>query len=403
MGFLLRITALFTVFRLLQWFLFDRPIGLFSRAGDDRAFDLAVVGGGPAGLVAATTAAQAGAKVVLLEARDRTGGWMSQQVQLLQGPESIYDNVNGVEMVDGLTKAARSAGVTIWVNKPVEDIDPEPPQRVTAGDRTVTTRAMVLATGSTEPLVEFPGSHLMGVVSSTEAQAALNLRGQIPGDRVLVVGTDNGPLLTAEDLRRAGCEVVAIIDESPEVIGRRVNLEQVRQAGIPVMTSTRLVDAWGRGSVETASIAEIGPDGTTVDDSQWELAVDMICLAPPRVPETALSRAARMVHAEQPDLGGPVLVHDDQGVTATDGVFVCGDASGVESGAVAMETGRLAGLAAADYLRLPHLDADALTQLARDRIADLRGGPGGQRKGDAKAALADELRLLTGQAPPPEA
>ena len=69
-------------------------------------------------------------------------------------------------------------------------------------------------------------------------------------------------------------------------------------------------------------------------------------------------------------------------------MYVCGDGSGVENGAVSLESGRLAGLAAAGYLGKSHPDAERLTKLAQGRLAYLRRGGRGHARREAKAALA---------------
>ncbi len=368
----------------------------FLRARAKRAahadYDVAVIGGGPAGLVAATVAAQSGAQVVLFDSSDRVGGLLGMQLQPLQGPRSIFGGINGVELTEALRVGAASAGVTTLLSSPVTAIDAGRPHVVNVQGRRLHVRSIVVAGGSFEPPIDFPGSDLAGMRMSTDVQAQVNLRNEAPGRRALVVGSDNAPLLVAEDLRRIGCEVVAIIEEGSRVIGRPVNLEQVEAVGVPVMTSTRLLAARGDGAVERAVIAEVGTDGGTIQGTEREIDVDLVCLAPPRVPRTRLTRGAGTTHEEHASLGGTVPVHNRDGATATLGVFVCGDGSGVESGAASMESGRLAGIAAAEHLGYHHPDGQGQKRLARGRLAHLRRGPRAAPRREAKAALAEEHR-----------
>ena len=93
-----------------------------------------------------------------------------------------------------------------------------------------------------------------------------------------------------------------------------------------------------------------------------------------------------------PVMGGDTPAHDARLAAPIAGVYVCGDAAGVESGAVSLESGRLAGLAAAAYLGSPHPDSARLTSLARGRLAYLRRGRRGLVRREAKAALARAAR-----------
>ncbi len=90
-------------------------------------------------------------------------------------------------------------------------------------------------------------------------------------------------------------------------------------------------------------------------------------------------------------LGGPVPVHDRRMATPVPGVYVCGDAAGVESGGIALESGRLAGLLAAEELGRPHPRAEAERKLAVGRLAYLRRGRRGLPRRAAKKDLAAEF------------
>lgn len=360
----------------------------------DSTVDIAVIGGGPAGLTAATVAAQAGASVVLFERESWPGGRLGLQTQLLQGPRSIYGDINGVDFARSLAEDAAKSGVRIEPNTTVSHIVQASSELVVefVGDddkrAVLRFRRVVLATGSWEPPPDFKGSKLSGVMLSGDAQVMLNVNSMLPGNKILMVGSDNAGLLIAQNLHDAGAEIVAVIDESAKLIGRDVNAAPLRDAGVELLTSTRLVKATGSDKVESATVATIDSSGNVVAGSERSFEVDTICLAEPRSPESGALEGLGTVLADEEDLGGRVPAHSRLMEISVPGIYVCGDASGVENGAAAIETGRLAGLYASKSLDYDHPDAQKYFNLARARLGYVRRGRRGLLKRDAKARLA---------------
>ncbi len=355
---------------------------------------MAIAGAGPAGLMAAATAAQAGARVELLDAADWAGGRLGLQTQTLQGPATIYGGASGVDFCAALAEDAVSAGVGLRLGTEVSDVrtlgTPESGLELTLsgkdeGER-LRSRAVVLATGSVEPWLDVPGPP-RGAALSGDVQEALTRRGEVPGRRIVVVGSDNAGLLIAANLLDAGVEVAAVVDESPRVVGREFNASPLRDAGVELLTATRLVEAHGGESLEAVTVE--------TDGAQRTLQADFLCIAGPRNPEVELASQLALPMVDLPIMGGQTPAHDASLATPIPGVFVCGDAAGVENGAVALESGRLAGLAAAAFLGRAHPDSARLTSLARGRLAYLRRGGRGLARREAKAALARAVKAAS--------
>ena len=312
----------------------------------------------------------------------------------------MYSGQTGFEHQAQLVNSASDAGVKLRLGVEVNELSRSntgggPFQLCVQGlldsDGLVSSRAVVLATGSAEPDSEFPGSDLHGVMRSGDAQVAVNVRGQLVGRRFVMSGADNTGLLIARNLLDAGADVVAVLEEGARVEGREFNAAPLRQAGVEILTSTRLVEAAGHGKLERVRIQSTEPPDAPVRD----IEADTLCLAWPRAPESQLAVDAECPVLDIGILGGYVPVHDREFSTPVAGLFVCGDASGVESGATAMETGRLAGLAASRYLGYSHRETDALSKLARGRLGYLRRGRRGALRREAKARLNSQHRNLT--------
>ena len=357
-----------------------------------RDVDIAIVGAGPGGLLAAVTAARAGALVELLDAAEWAGGRLALQTQTLQGPATIYRGLNGVEFCAALTKDAVSAGVALRLGREVREVRALEPsgsgfELALSGEgwaERVRVRAVVLATGSNEPWYDVPGMPPNGAAISGDVQEALTRREEIPGRRVVMVGSDNAGLLIAANLLDAGVEVAAVVDESPVVVGREFNAAPLRDAGVELLTSTRLVEVHGAERVEAVTVE--------TDETLRVIEADCLCMAGPRSPDVRLGSRVGVATFDMPVMGGATPAHDRSFATPLEGVYVCGDGAGVENGAVAMESGRLAGLAAAALLGSAHPDAERLTKLARGRLAYLRRGSRGLARREAKAALARAAR-----------
>ena len=366
--------------------------------------DVAVVGAGPAGLMAALVAAQAGAGVTVLEQRSWVGGRLGLQVQPLQGPRSIYGDTSGVDLSRRLVDEATSEGAEIILNTAVSDlgaVDSEPltfslrHRGTDAGAGGVRARGVILATGGTEPWWEFPGSTLPGIMLSGDAQVMVNVEGVLPGRRALMVGSDNAGLLIAANLLEAGIEVVAVVDESPVTLGREFNAVPLRNAGVAILTSTSVIEARGGGRVESATVVQLDPGGQPVPGTDRTYDVDLVGLALPRKPDSRLASIGGCPLIDMDTMGGPVPVHNLRMATPLPGLYICGDAAGVENGAVSLESGRMAGLSAAEDLGFSHPRAESYAKLARGRLAYLRRGRRGLSRRQAKAALASECTRLT--------
>ncbi len=364
-------------------------------------YDVAVIGAGPAGMVSATTCAQAGASVILLERDAWAGGKLGIQSQPLQGPVTIFGGLNGFEHQARLMNEASDAGVVVRLGVEVDQLSPPAVSgdsfRLTVegmldSEGLVSARSVILATGSEEPEPDFPGSNLHGVMRSGAAQVALNVRAQLVGRRIVMAGSGNSGLLIAQNLLDAGAEIVAVLEKDSKVEGREVNASPLRQAGVEVLTSTPLIEAVGDGKLERVRVQQLEYSGVATRD----IEADTLCVAWPREPDSHLAVDAGCPTLEIEILGGIMPIHDLNFVTLVNGLFVCGDTSGVESGATAIESGRLAGLAASRFLGFSHEDTKTLSSMARRRLGYLRRGRRGGLRREAKVTLASVHRRLTG-------
>lgn len=354
--------------------------------------EVAVIGGGPAGLNAAITAAKYGAQVLLIDDRDAPGGQLFKQIHKFFGSEQHRAGVRGVQIGRDLLDEAGQVGVRTLLGTTVWGLFPD--LRIGAATRTerliVEAQKIIVATGAGENAIPFDGWTLPGVMGAGAAQTFINCHRVQPGTRALMVGAGNVGLIVAYQLFQAGIGVAAIVEAKPKVGGYLVHAAKVQRAGVPILTGHTVVEARGAGAVEAATVAEVDQAFQPVPGTEKEVEVDLICLAVGLGPAAELCWLAECQMAFLPELGGHVPVHDANLETSVPGLYVAGDVAGIEEASTAMEEGRLAGLAAAESLgHVSAEDAAQEKQAIWQSLDALRQGPFGQMRLEAKKKLMD--------------
>ena len=210
--------------------------------------------------------------------------------------------------------------------------------------------AIIAATGASENMVTFPGWTLPGVIGAGAAQTMMNLHGVKPGNKVLMLGTGNVGLVVSFQLLQSGCEVAALVDAAPRIGGYGVHAAKVARTGVPFFLSHTIVKAEGTDCVTGVTIAQVDDHFQFIPGTEKHFDVDTICLAVGLSPMSQLLKMAGCQMEDNPARGGQVPICDENGQTSVPGIFVAGDVSGIEEASSAMIEGRIAGLAAAEYL-----------------------------------------------------
>lgn len=343
--------------------------------------DIAVIGGGPAGLSAALAAARQGASVTLFDQNDRLGGQLVKQTHRFFGSEKERAGTRGIRIArDLVAEIGASQNIRVELEATVLGRYDDGVLTFERGDRVgrCLPRAVVIATGASERMLAFPNNDLPGVYGAGAVQTLMNVHGIKPGERVVMVGAGNIGLIVSYQLLQAGVGVEAIVEAAPRIGGYLVHAAKIRRAGVPILTQHTVVEAEGDDALKSVIIAKVGPDWKPLAGSERRIDCDILCLAVGLSPLTELfwQAACKMVYV--PELGGHVPYRNERLETTVSGLFVAGDAAGVEEASSAMVEGRIAGLAAAAKLGYDR-DAEALIDECQTDLSALRAGPVGEK------------------------
>jgi thioredoxin reductase len=220
------------------------------------------------------------------------------------------------------------------------------------------------------------------------AQTMINVNRVLPGQKILMVGSGNVGLIVSYQLMQAGADVVAIVEAMPKVSGYGVHAAKVRRAGVPILTGHTVLEAVGHDSVEGVIISQIDDHWQPVSGTEKHFSVDTITIAVGLKPMISLAGMHGCNNLYIPKLGGRVLVHDKNMESTSPGIYVAGDATGIEEANSALEEGRIAGIAVSESLGFlsPHKASD-LKEEVWTRLNGLRLGPFGVQRMKAKEEI----------------
>lgn len=316
--------------------------------------DVAVIGGGPAGLGAAVAASKEGASVILVEREARLGGILKQCIhdgfgvlrfgEKLSGPEYAHRDVVALgqsdtevllqTFVNRVEKRENGFALTL-VNK--------------FGLQRIHAKSLVLATGCRERTAKqaaIHGTRPAGIFTAGTAQYYTNILGQLPAKRCAILGSGDIGLIMARRLTLEGAAVLGVYEAKPTFSGLSRNIVQcVYDFDIPLHISRTVTRVFGRDRLHAVEISRVDDRMRPVSGTLEIVECDGLILSVGLIPENELAESLRVPMCDMTK--GPVC--DQNHMTMVDGVFSCGNAMHVNDLADHVsESGELAGKNAAN-------------------------------------------------------
>ncbi|WMJ83961.1 NAD(P)/FAD-dependent oxidoreductase [Oscillospiraceae bacterium LTW-04] len=292
-------------------------------------YDIVIIGGGPAGLAAAVSAYNSGARsILILERDDQLGGILNQCIHNGFGLHTFKEELTGPEYATRFIKQVLDRKIEYKLTTMVMDISKD--KVITAMNREdglfeIQAKAIILAMGCRERsrgALNIPGYRPAGIYSAGTAQRLVNMEGFLPGRRVVILGSGDIGLIMARRMTLEGAKVLVVAELMPYSGGLKRNIVQcLNDFDIPLKLSHTVVNIEGKDRVTGVTLAKVDSHNKPIPGTEEHYDCDTLLLSCGLIPENELSRG--MGVSLNPVTNGPTV--NESLETNIPGVFAAGN------------------------------------------------------------------------------
>lgn len=291
--------------------------------------EIAIIGGGPAGLAAAVAAREAGVQDILIIERDNElGGILNQCIHNGFGLHTFKEELTGPEYAGRYIEKVKEMKIPYLLHTIVVDVSKDKVVTVMNKEQgmfQIEAKAVILAMGCRERsrgALNIPGYRPAGIYSAGTAQRYVNMEGRMPGKKVVILGSGDIGLIMARRMTLEGAKVQVVAELMPYSGGLKRNIVQcLDDYGIPLKLSHTVVDIKGKKRVEGVTLAQVDENRKPIPGTEEYYDCDTLLLSCGLIPENELS--SQIGVELNPVTSGPVV--NESLETNVDGVFACGN------------------------------------------------------------------------------
>ena len=293
----------------------------------NKSYDIAVIGGGSAGLASALKVRSAGLSVVIIERDSKLGGILNQCIHNGFGLNYFKEELTGPEYAKRFIDKVKNEDIEVLLNTTVLSISDNFKLKCMSnqGLININAKSVILATGCRERpagAINLCGDRPSGIISAGSAQRIVNLQGKMIGKNIIVVGSGDIGLIMARRLRFEGANVLGVYEVLPYPSGLKRNIVQcLEDYNIPLYLSKTVVEVVGKNRVEGVYVAPVKKDFSFDLEKKEFIKCDTIILSIGLVPSNELAFDFGIT---QNNITGGCEV-DEYLQTSIPGIFSCGN------------------------------------------------------------------------------
>lgn len=331
--------------------------------------DIAIIGGGAAGLAAALAANNPSVRILVIEREEQLGGILNQCIHNGFGLHVFKEELTGPEYACRYMDAFYEKKIEFMLHTTVVDIKKTEDFLITVtslekGLQKIQAKAVILSSGCyerTRGSIMLPGDRPKGIMPAGSAQRYLNIDGYLVGKRVFILGSGDIGLIMARRMTLEGAKVLGVAELMPYSNGLNRNIVQcLHDYDIPLYLSHTITDIKGKDRLEQITIQQVDSEFSSIEGTQKVFDVDTLLLSVGLVPDISLFDSLSL---KKDPMTKSAIVNQFYEANVG-GLFICGNALHVHDlvDYVTLESEK-AGKSALDYVLNPRNPSKNIHQI----------------------------------------